>query len=401
MAWLEIGRTGITALRLHPWRSLATVTCVVAALVPYLAGLGICGGLAIEAAQSIDSGADLYVTGRQFGRGVPVPLDAVEKIAALPGVVEAVPRIIGKMPIGRERHSAVLVGIPPDKLPPSALFVEGRLFDAGQANEANELVVGSQLASRLNLKVGALIPPFYQNRRGERVSKVVGIFTFDAPLWQANMIFTSFDTAARLFDQPALATDVLVYCRPGTQDDLAAAIRRNLRWEAADGSRLDVRVSGREELHELWAVAAAHRDGVFQLHSMLALSVAVLAVLVTSGFGASERRAEVGILKAIGWRTDEILFRNAVEGLLLTLAGASLAVLLTWIWLRGLNGYGIADLFLPGLGRSPQVRIPFRLLPVPVVLAALLSWIVVACGSLYVTWRTAMPPPANALRSAG
>lgn len=32
MAWLEIARTGITAIRLHPWRGVATVACVVAAL---------------------------------------------------------------------------------------------------------------------------------------------------------------------------------------------------------------------------------------------------------------------------------------------------------------------------------------------------------------------------------
>src|SRR5581483_9489048 len=90
MAWLEIARTGITSLRLHPWRSVATVACVLAALGPYLAGVGICGGLAADARRSIDEGADLYVTGRQFGRSVPLPLDAVEKIAALPGVTDAV-----------------------------------------------------------------------------------------------------------------------------------------------------------------------------------------------------------------------------------------------------------------------------------------------------------------------
>jgi ABC-type lipoprotein release transport system permease subunit len=215
------------------------------------------------------------------------------------------------------------------------------------------------------------------------------------------MIFTSFDAAARLFDQPALATEVLVYCRAGTQDELARAINRKLHWTQPDGSRLDVRVMGREELNSLWSSAAAHRDGVFQLHWMLVLSVAILAVLVTSAFGSTQRRSEVGILKAIGWRTDEILFRNAVEGLLLSLAGASLAILLNWIWLRGLNGYGIACLFLPSLGIDPQVRIPFGLFPVPIVLGLFLSWIVVTSGSLYATWRTAMTPPGSALRSSG
>ncbi|HWB09546.1 MAG TPA: FtsX-like permease family protein [Pirellulales bacterium] len=398
MAWLEIARTGVTSLRLHPWRSTATVACVLAALGPYLAGIGICGGLAVEARHSIDDGADLYVTGRQFGRSVPVPLEAAEEIAALPGVTDAVPRIVGKMNIGQERHSAVVVGLPADRLQPMAPFLDGRLFSD---NKANELVVGSALASRLKLKVGSFIPPFYQNRRGEHVSNVVGIFSFEAPLWQANMLFVSFDTAARLFDQPNRATEVLVYCRAGTQEELARSISRKLHWSEPDGSRLDVRVTGRAELNSLWASAAAHRDGVFHLHWMLAVSVAILAVLVTSAFGSTQRRSEVGILKAIGWRTDEILLRSAVESLLLSLTGASLAVLLNWLWLRGLNGYGIARLFLPSLGVDPQVRVPFRLFPVPIVLGVLLSWIVVTSGSLYATWRTAMTPPGSVLRSSG
>jgi ABC-type lipoprotein release transport system permease subunit len=397
MAWLEIALTGVTALRLHPWRSIATVGCVVAALCPYLAGLGLCGGLGRQSEQSIEAGADLYVSGVQFGRTVPLPLDAVEKISAMPGVVKAVPRIVGKLSLGDERHPAVVIGLPPQELA-SASFISGELFHSG---EANELVVGSQLAAALSLKVGSLLPPFYRNRKGERVSKVVGIFSPDAPLWQANLVFTSFDTAARLFDQPALATDVLVYCRAGAAEELAPAIRRRIHWDLAEGSRLDVRVAQRDGARALWTAAVAHRDGVFHLHWMLAVSIGVLAVLVTSGFGGGERRQEVGVLKAIGWRTDEILLRNLVEGLLLTAAGASLAVLAAWFWLAVLNGWAIANLFVPELGWRPQVDVPLGMAPLPVILATLLSWLVVTSGSLYTTWRTAMAPPASAMRLGG
>lgn len=397
MAWLEIARTGVTALRLHPWRSVATVACVVAALTPYLTGLGLAGGLARQAAESIEQGADLYVTGTQFGRSVPLPLEATEKISALPGVVKTVPRIVGQLRLGDDRHSALVVGISPQAMPPRD-FIDGELF---HDDDRNELIIGSHLATELKLRVGSLLPPFYRNRQGEKVSKVVGIFKANAPLWQANLIFTSLGTAARLFDQPALATQVLVYCRAGAADELSRAIRRRLHWELADGSRLDVRIVGRGGARAVWAMAAAHRDGVFHLHWMLAVSIGMLAVLVTSGFGGTERRQEVGVLKAIGWRTDEILLRNLVEGLLLTAAGASLTTVATWCWFTLFNGWAIAQLFVPGLGWRPRVDVPFQLLPLPVLLAAMLSWLIVATGSLYTTWRIAMTPPAAAMRSIG
>ncbi|HEV3021906.1 MAG TPA: FtsX-like permease family protein [Pirellulales bacterium] len=395
MAWLEIGRTGLTAMLLHPWRSAATIACVLAVLVPYLTGLGISGGLSQQAEESLRYGADLYVAGRQFGRAVPLPLEAIEKIAAIPGVSSVVPRIVGPVVLGRERHSAVVVGIAPDKLADAAGCIEGKLFHEGPVHE---LVVGSALAAKLKLKVGARLPPFYRNRKGERVSQVVGIFTSDAPLWQANLVFTSFDSAAAIFDQQGLATDLLVYCRAGERDQVAASIRRQVEWIDDRGGTLGVRVGSRDDLESLATSAALHRDGIFHLHCVLACSVAVLAVFVTSGFGSSERRREVGILKAVGWQTDEVLLRSAVESLLLTLGASSLSVLVTWAWLRGFNGYGIAGLFLPGLDVRPGIDVPFRLVPVPLVLSVLLSWVVVTSGGLYATWRTATTPPAEAMR---
>jgi ABC-type lipoprotein release transport system permease subunit len=395
MAWLEIARTGLTSLLLHPWRSAATIACVLAVLVPYLTGLGISAGLSRQVDESLRYGADLYVAGRQFGRAVPLPLDAVEKISAISGVSDAVPRIVGPIVLGRERHAAVVVGIAPDKLADAADSIEGEIFRDGAVHE---LVVGSALAAKLKLKVGARLPPFYRNRHGERVSQVVGIFKPDAPLWQANLVFTSFENASAIFDQRGLATEVLVYCRAGEREQVAASIRRQVEWTLDGGQSLGVRVGNRDDLESLSAAAASHRDGIFHLHCVLACSVAVLAVFVTSGFGSSERRREVGILKAIGWQTDEVLLRSAVESLLLTLAGASFSVLLTWTWLRGFNGYGVAGLFLPGLEAQPTIAVPFRLVPVPLVLSLLLSWVVVTSGSLYATWRTATTPPAAAMR---
>ena len=52
-----------------------------------------------------------------------------------------------------------------------------------------------------------------------------------------------------------------------------------------------------------------HQEGIFTLHLVLAFIVAILVLLVTSGLGLSERRREIGILKATGWQTDEVRLR--------------------------------------------------------------------------------------------
>jgi len=392
--FLEIARTGVTALLLHPQRSLVTTACLVAILLPYLVGLGLSRGVQEDAEAALRFGADLYVTGEQFGRPVPVPLAAAAEVRKLPGVAAVVPRIVGRIELGKDRVSAVVVGVPLEDFPPALECIEGRLYRGGKRNE---LVVGSDLARRLGLQVGSLLPPFYRSSKGEHVSEVVGVFRSDVSLWQARLIVTSFETAGHLFDQPDLATDLLVHCRPGYQEEVQRALLRNLTLKLPGGPA-HPRVVAREDLAALLPQGLLHREGVFTLLFVLAFVVGILVILVTSGFGLSERRREIGILKATGWQTDELLLRSLVESFLLSLAGASLGVVLAFVWLRWLNGYWIAGVFLAGVDRAPGFRVPFRLTPVPALLAFLIALVVVMSGSLYSTWRAATTPPREAMR---
>src|SRR4030095_16962462 len=123
------------------------------------------------------------------------------------------------------------------------------------------------------------------------------------------------------------------------------------------------RVTAREDLLALLPRGLLHREGVFNLHFVLAFVVGILVLLVTSGFGLSERRREIGILKATGWQTDEILLRGVVECVCLCLAGACVALLLSWGCLHFFNAYGIAAFFLAGVGTAPDFPVPYRLAP--------------------------------------
>ncbi len=392
--FFEIARTGFAALCLHPLRSGVTICVVMSILVPYLAGVGLSHGIRDVAEDSLRFGADLTVTGIRFGRTVPIPLSAVDAIRQIEGVSEVVPRIVGALSLGKNREPAVLVGLPHGRLPKDVTWVQGQFSDS---SGMHEFVVGTQLATRLSLKVGSIIPPFYRSAKGERLSKVVGILAPDAPLWQANLMLTSLETAAQVFDQPDQVTCLLVSCRAGYADQIKTAI---LRIASPDSSRgtIRYRVASRQELGSLLPSGWLHREGIFNLHFVLGFAVAILAMLVTSGAGLSERRREIGILKATGWQTDEILLRGVVESLLLCLAAASGSVVVAFVWLKWLNGLWIASVFLNGVDAAPSFEIPFRLVPVPVLLAFLISAIVVLSGTLYPTWRAAIVPPRDAMR---
>jgi ABC-type antimicrobial peptide transport system permease subunit len=141
-----------------------------------------------------------------------------------------------------------------------------------------------------------------------------------------------------------------------------------------------------------------HREGVFNLHFVLAFVTGILVVLVTSGVGLAERRREVGILKATGWQLDELLLRGLTESFILSLVGASLALLIAVMWLKLGNGFGIAGVFLTGVDWRPSVVVPNRFMPVPALLAFVVSFAVVMTGTLLSTWRAASATPLDAMR---
>lgn len=393
---LDITITGLAAVLLHPLRSAVSFFAVVTVLLPYLVGLGLSQGLQAEAEASVRFGADLYVTGSRFGRPVPLPLSALPQVRRIKGVTGVIPRIVGEVVLGSERIRAVLVGLPPEHC---AAWVDSIEGDLPQTRSLNELVIGTSLARKLHLKLGGTLPPFYRNDRdGSHLSRVVGTFKQNAPLWQANLILTTFETASHIFDQRDCATDLLVWCRPDSEAPISRAIEQSF-FPAPEGEgAIRPAITARQDLLALLPRGLMHREGIFNLHYLLTFVIGILVLLVASEIGQGNRRREIGILKATGWQTDEVMLRGLVESCVLSLAGACTALLLSWLWLRHGNGLGIAPLFLDGSDAAPDFRVPFRLTPVPVLLAFVLAFAVVLMGTLYSCWRAAVTPPLKAMR---
>ena len=158
------------------------------------------------------------------------------------------------------------------------------------------------------------------------------------------------------------------------------------------------RVTSRDDLEAVVSRGLLHREGIFDLHFLLAFALGVPLVLLTTGVGLAERRRETGLLKAMGWQTDEVIVRSLAESLLLSVAGASIAILLAYVWLGLLGGVGVAPVFVSGVDATPGVDLPFRLTPVPALLCLVLSFVVVVTGTALSSWRAASASPVEAMR---
>lgn len=373
----------------HRLRSLTVVLCLVAILSPFLSALSILEGVKSQSLVSVEEGADLYVTMDLYGRNGVIPINFGEAIKRMEGVREAVPRAVGRAFINGK--PAVLLGIPLDRRTDGLMAIQGHLPQPG------EVAVGKNLADALGLGVGSDVSigmravgivnntPFALTK----VYRVAGIMDASADIRAADLVLMDLDDAADVYEMHGFATDIAVYTRPGSE---ARVIQSLIRLNSS------LRIQTKDLAKTYVEGGLNMRGGVFTALYLAAFAVAVPAMLVSTGMGFAERRKEIGVLKATGWGTGEVMEAVLFENILYALTGASAALIVSFIWVRLLNGFFIAKLFISGIGALPAFPVPSRFLPLPFLAALCVALGVTMTGSLITTWRTAVVPPAEALR---
>ncbi len=357
------------------------IFCLVGVLLPFITAMAISEGVRNEAKISIDAGADLYVSTEQYGRNGPIALSRIAQIKKIPGVDKVMPRIVGRTYLGEEL--AVVVGIDND----------GQLLldDGKKKIVPGQALLGEALAKRLGLKAGN---DFHFSLYPALPFTVSGILNPQLSLWSSSMIIVAFKDAEQIFKLPGLATELLIYCRPGTAERVAEQLGALITpWDSLPALRVQTKKIVSRYVNRGFDIQA----GIFSIFYLTALGLAIPALLILSGLGHGNRSREIGILKATGWQVLEVLERTVFENFLLAFTGSLLPLLLAMFWLKLANGIGIAPLFISGAGWIPDFPVPASFMPLPALLSFLFGFTLTMTGTIIPTWRTAVTPPATTM----
>ena len=362
-------------------RTLILILALAAILFPFLAAISISEGIKQQSQISVQEGADFYVAGEAAGSNTPLPLAELDRFRKLPGVIRVVPRIVGRAYL--KERAITIVGLP-DGVPDSLLSAGGRPI-----RNKGEVVVGASLSDRYGLKPGSR---FYMPINKWKRFSVVGVFSSGGPLWGANLIYMSLEDAGELFRMKGMVSDFLVYAEPGKEP----AVSVYLQMENKSG--LPLRIQSRELVNSYFQKGFETRAGVFTAFYLVAFALGIPLVLILSGLGWAERRKEIGTLKATGWQTSDVITVVIWENIFISIISASLAIVLAFLWMRGFNGFFIAQFFIGEPGLMPSFPVPFRFIPAAALLSLILALTLTMTGSLYNTWRLAATPPAVTMR---
>lgn len=254
----------------------------------------------------------------------------------------------------------------------------------------DEIHIGATLARTRQLGLGDYLS--LRTANGQALPlKVIGILKSASELLSADLLLLSESAYRQLFSLPPdVYTDAVLTVRNPRE---ARTVAEKITL-ALPSSRPILRA----EILRTYDAVFNWREGiVFMMLSTLLLAFMILAWDKAAGLSAEEKR-EMGILKAIGWETGDILHMKLWEGLLLSLTAFLAGYLLAWLQVF----YGGARLFAPVLKGWAVLYPDFRLTPAVdlqqllVLLAVTVLPYIVA--TLIPSWRAASSDPDAVMR---
>ncbi len=296
------------------------------------------------------------------------------KIAALPDVARCVPMIFNLMDLTPDVN-AIVYGWPADSYELDALtFVSGGRFHDGQ----RELILGQSLANDLKK-----IPGDTLSLEGTDF-KIVGVYHGGSALVEGAVIMP-LDQMQIISSMQGKVTAFHVRLRPvppgisyddyvkRAESEIEAAVPQVLADPAADRAANNAVV---ELAHSVaWGT------------SSIALFIGILGIANTMAMSVFERTHEIGILRALGWKSQHVILLILTEATALGFSGGLIGIVVGWGVLRLLAA-------LPETGNIVSASVS----PLHLVESLLIAVASGLAAGAYPAWRGARLSPVEALR---
>jgi len=326
-----------------------------------------------EAGMVLQEAPEMVVQRLMAGRHALIPDSYVDQIRGIRGVSRVHPRLWGYYydTIFGANYTLIV----PEEFP----------------YRPGEIGIGSGVAEVSRSEIGNILP--FWSDQGELTSfEVREILPSSAQLVAADLILISETDFRQLFAVPeGYATDIVLSVRnPRELAVIAGKIKELLP---------DTRPITRDELLRTYESVFDWRSGL--LIAILFGSVAAFIIFAwdkASGLSAEERY-EIGILKAIGWDTAEVLQMKFWEGLSVSLSAFLCGVLAAYghvfftssfLFSGVLKGWGVL---------YPEFRLTPYIDPYQVVTIFILSVVPYTVATIVPSWRAATINPDTVLRT--
>lgn len=339
--------------------------------------------LKMEATGSLTDAPALTIQRILAGRHELIPTDYAETIRKLPGVKSVTPRVWGYYYDSLIKANLTLIGI---NSPPKELtLLDGRLPE-----NAGECAIGRGITEAFGPALGDNLI-LEDSGKTSVTFKITGIFLAESNLLTNDLVVLQ-ETALRDFfsmDQ-GIATDLIVQVYNHREvKTLAKKIKYLLP---------DTRPITRDEILHTYDSLFNWRSGMMLAVAIAALiSFCILAWDKATGISATEKQ-EIGILKAIGWETADVLTVKFWEGLVISLTSFIVGTLAAWIHVFVFDAPALVPLLKGWSVLFPKFQLTPAIDFYQLFILAFLTIIPYLACTIIPAWKTAVTDPEHVMR---
>ncbi len=360
---------------------LLVYTLIVATLASILF---LAQALRSEAGKVLSAAPELVVQRLEAGRHALIPDRYAETIRSLPGVGAVVLRVWGYYFDSLKQANYTLLGVGGGS---EGLELLAGSFPTG----SRQCALGQGIAKAYGVELGDSLV-LVDARNNTCLYQISGLFLAESDLLTNDLILLDDAELRRFFNLPSgESTDLLVEVHnPREVATLAQKIKQLLP---------DSRPIGKAEILHSYDTVFNWRSGVLlTICAAALLAFCILAWDKAIGISAAERR-EIGILKAVGWDTADLLLLKFWEGLALSLSAFLLGTILAWLHVYWFSAGLLTPVFqgwsvlFPRLQLTPVVDL-YQLLTL-----ALLTIVPYLACTLIPAWAAAVIEPDAVMRN--
>lgn len=349
-------------------------------------------GICRDALRSVEALPDITIQQMVGGRIGPVHPELAAVISNYGNVLKVVPRVWGYVPLQAAGGNAsyTLMGMDCSLLP-SALDISpaiesGRFLKFGDKHCA---VIGKVFAFQNKVKPGDKIT--LQDELGNKTSlNIIGIFNTPVQIYTADLIVTDIETA-RIFlgylsDQ---SSDLAVYLKDPLYTDQVA--------ESILISHKNIRVLTKEALAGNVRQGYGGKAGIFQLMWLILLLTVTLLAWTQASSISLEMKKEIGVLKALGWQTLDIIELKMMEIVIIGLTGILSGILFGIFYLH-LGAPLVKQYFLGWAVLYPPFPLPISIEGSSIFLLFVIGLFPLCAATVFPAWRMGVVEPDTAIR---
>ena len=348
----------------------------------------IAGSIKKELLTTLKALPDIYVQRTVGGRLMPMKIERIEPIEEMAGIEWVEPRVWGFYYFGAAGVNFSVIGVD---------------FDLGSYKKEYNDAIASIEAKGDFMVVGEGVKRILQKHyykeffnfitpNGDFIKvKLAGTFSSNSALESSDTILVPMDLARKIFAMDEdMITDIVIKVQNPKEASIIAKNIQNLYP--------DTRVITKDDLKVSYQNMFDYKSGLFLALFIGAFFAFFVLVFEKASSVGKEQIKEIGILKALGWRVEDVLYLKFLESAVVIFSSFVVGVVGSYYFVFVLQAPLLKDIFSGFSVLKPQAPLmPFFdvslvvtifLIVVPLYLAA----------TIIPSWRAAVIDPEEAIR---